>query len=101
LSIIIILAGYTPPFNFNFLSIAVAAVLVFQIIFKHKRFGLIVGGVFLLLNLFFLGALCSAFIELQTQNFSGTQLLIGGLLLWSLSTFLSGTMIYKYTRIDN
>ena len=101
LVVLTILVGYTPPFGFSLISIGLAAVLIFQIVFKNKISGLIIASIFLLINLYMLGALISEFNEFPEFNNSAKQLLFVGLSLWSLNMLSSGVMIYKYSKTES
>lgn len=99
--VLILLAGYSPPFTFNPLLILLAGILLLQIIFKNRISGLIIAGIFILINLFMLGAFFSEFGEFQELNNDAKQLLLGGLSLWGINMMLSAMMIYKYTKTDS
>ncbi len=101
LVVLTILVGYTPPFGFSLISIGLAAVLIFQIVFKNKISGLLIASIFLLINLYMLGALISEFNEFPEFNNSAKQLLFVGLSLWSLNILSSGVMIYKYSKTES
>lgn len=100
LLVLIILSGYSPPFTFNTIALVLAAILILQIIFTNKISGLIIAGVFLLINLYMLGALISEFNEFPEFNKEAKQLLFVGLSLWSLNMVTSIMMIYKYAKTD-
>lgn len=95
LLIFILLAGYSPPFSINPVFAGLAVVVILQIIFKKRLPGLVIGGLFLLANIFFLGALISEFIEFTEFSTSAIQLLLVGVPLWLLNTAVSILMIYK------
>ena len=101
LVVLTILAGYTPAFDFSPISIGLAAILIFQIVFKNKISGLLIASIFLLINLYMLGALISEFNEFPEFNNSAKQLLFVGLSLWSLNILSSGVMIYKYSKTES
>ncbi len=100
LLVLVILSGYTPPFSFNPVSIVLAAILILQIIFRNKISGLIIAGIFLLINLYMFAALISEFNEFPEFNMDAKQLLFVGLSLWSLNMLASIVMIYKYVKAD-
>lgn len=91
------LAGYLPPFYIHPIFIGIAIILILQIIFKSRISGLILGIIFFLINLYFLGALLSEFIEFNEFNNRAKQLLFAGITIWIVNFTLSLTMIYKYT----
>ncbi len=101
LLILTIIAGYKFPFTFNPIFLGLAVIPILQIIFKNKISGLILASLFILLNLYMLGALISEFREFSEFNLNAKQLLFGGLSFWILNIFASGVMIYKYTRPSN
>jgi len=96
LIILAILAGYTPPFSINPVAIGVIAIVILQIVFKNKISGLIISGLFLLVNLFMTGALFSEFNEFPTFNAAAKKLLFGGLSILGFNLFMSILMILKY-----
>jgi len=97
LIILAFLAGYLPPFYIHPFFIGIAIILILQIIFKSRISGLILGIIFFLINLYFLGALLSEFIEFNEFNNRAKQLLFAGITIWIVNFTLSLTMIYKYT----
>lgn len=98
LIVLAVLCGYTPPFTLNILSLVFIAILISQIVFKNKILGLIISSIFLLINLFMLGALISELNEFTEFNIKAKQLLFGGLSLWCLNMLSSSIMIYKYAK---
>ena len=91
-----ILAGYSPPFFINPICLGIVVLLILQIIFKNRIVGLIVGSLFLLANLYFIGALISEFNEFTEFTINAKQLIFFGLSIWTLNMVTSVTMIYKY-----
>ncbi|HKL04059.1 MAG TPA: hypothetical protein VJ911_10295 [Cryomorphaceae bacterium] len=100
LIILVLLAGYTPPFSINPLCIGVAIIPMLQIVFKHKVSGILLGSIFFMVNLFFLGALISELLEFTSFTSNAIQLLVGGLSLWVLNLISSISMIYKYSKVE-
>ena len=96
LLLIVLLATYSPPFTINPFFVGVVMLLVFQIIFQNRVLGFVLGMLFFLVNLFFLGALLSEFREFTEFNNAAKQLLVVGLLIWIMNIVLSSTMMYKY-----
>lgn len=96
LIVLILLAGYTPPFYINPIFIGIIGILILQIICKNKILGLILGTLYFLVTLYFLGALLSEFNAFTEVNNSARQLLLVGIPLWILNVVLSSIMIYKY-----
>lgn len=96
LIVLVFLAGYTPPFHMNPFCIGVIVILMLQLIFKNRIFGLLLGTLYFLVTLYFLGALLSEFNEFTEVNNSAKQLLLVGIPLWVLNVVLSSIMIYRY-----
>ena len=96
LIILAILAGYSPPYYVNPIFIGIIVILILQIIFKNRIAGIILGVLFFLVNLYFLGALLSEFSEFTEFNNSAKQLLFVGLSIWIVNLVFSLTMVYKY-----
>lgn len=97
LLILTIIAGYTYPFTFNPIFLGLAVVPIFQIVVRNKISGLIIASLFVLLNLYMLGALISELSEFLVFNSSAIQLL-GGLSFLIVNILASSVMFYKYTR---
>jgi len=98
LIILAVLAGYAPPLYINPIFIGIVVILILQIIFKNRISGILLGLLFFVINLFFLGALLSEFNEFNEFNNSAKQLLLVGLTIWIVNIILSMTMIYKYSN---
>ena len=96
LVLLVLSAAYTPPFSFNPLVLIAVAALALQLIFKNRVTGLLIGGLFLLANLFFLGAVVSEFAEFPQKTSDAYLLLIGGFSVFLLTMAMSVMMIYKY-----
>ncbi len=99
LIVLVLLSGYTPPFLFNPLSIGIAAVLILQIIFKNKITGLLIAGLFAVINLYMTFALISELSEFTSFSIKARNLLLGGLSLIILNFVVAGIMIYKYSYL--
>ena len=100
LVVLIILAGYSPPFNFNPIFIGLACIPILQIIFNNKVSGLIIKNLFIFANLYMLGAILSELREFTEFNSNARQLLFGGLSLWCFNIFAFIVMLYKYLRTE-
>ena len=98
LIVLVLVTGYTPPLSFSPFSLVLAAVVVLQIRFKNKVFGLLLGILFFMINLYMLGALISEFNEFTTFNSKAKELLFVGLSLWMVNLLASILMIYKYLK---
>jgi hypothetical protein len=97
LVVLVILSGYTPPLSINSISIALAIVIIVQIIFKNTVMGLIIACLFALVNVYMLFAVLSEFGEYSTFNDKAQQMLIVGSLIFVLNTFACVMMILKYS----
>ncbi|WP_299212316.1 hypothetical protein [uncultured Dokdonia sp.] len=100
LLILTILGGYTPPFSFNPIFIGILGMLILLMIFKNKIVGIVLGSLFLLINLYMLGALISELSEFTVFNTAAKNLVFVGFTLWSLNMLAAVTMIYKYAFMD-
>lgn len=98
--ILAILVGYNPPFSFTAISLGLAAIMIFQIVYKKKISGLMISSLFLLINVFMLFALISEFKEFPIFNSEAKQFLFGGLLIWLTNLFFGGIMFYKNTIVS-
>jgi len=98
LIVLLILGGYTPPFQINPVFAIVILVLIFQIVFRMRFTGIVLASIYFLGTLYFLGALISEFNEFPEFNSSAQELLFVGLLLWLLNLVNSGIMLYHYTH---
>jgi len=97
LASIILAAAYTPPFSFNPIFLGLAILVILQIIFKKQIPGVIIGVLFFLINLFFLGALISELLEFTEFDRYAAQLILVGVPLWILNAVAAVGMIYKYS----
>jgi uncharacterized membrane protein len=100
LLILLLLAGYTPPFSFNPIFGIGAVILLLQIVFRNRIAGLVIGSLFFLGNLYFLGALLSEFAEFSSMTGSAASLLLMGMLIWTANLLASVGMLYNYSRPD-
>lgn len=96
--LLVILAGYTPPFSFNPIFIAIGFVFISQIIFKNRITGLLLAIGTGILSLLFLGALLSEFLEFTSFNSKAQQLLFVGLSIFSLNIIATITMFFRYLK---
>ncbi len=94
--ILVVLAGYSPPYYVNPIFIGIAFILVLQIIFKNKISGIIIAMLFFLANLYFLGAVLSEFNEFEVFNSKAQKLLLVGLSIWVTNLLFSIIMILTY-----
>ncbi|WP_296382988.1 hypothetical protein [Winogradskyella sp.] len=83
----------------NPIAIALLTIIVYQIISKKSTLGLIISGVFILLNLFLVLALISELSEFDVVNQNYKNLIIFGSLYLGLNLFLAGLMFLKYLKL--
>lgn len=98
--LLVILVGYKPPVELSSISLWIVFVIVLQLIFKNKISGLILASIFLVINIFMLGAVLSEFKEFTEFNSDALQLLLGGLSIWCLNIYFAVSMFYKYLKQD-
>ena len=98
--LLVLLVGFTPPFSFNPISIAVSILLVLQIVFKYKLSGLILSILLVVVNAFMLVAVISEFKEFASFTDDAYKLLFVGSSLWCLNMLFAGVMIYKYSFLN-
>ncbi|MBR8537887.1 hypothetical protein KDU71_20110 [Carboxylicivirga sediminis] len=98
---VVLLAGYTPPFHFNIIAIVLAALIIMQIVLKKHIIGVLLSSLFILVNLFMLGALISELSEFSQFNSDALQMLWGGLAIWCLNMFAAGLILYKYLNMQS
>lgn len=96
LVVLAILAVYKQPLVVTLVLIGIVAVLVAQIIYQNKISGFIIAGIFLLVNIYMLGALISEFNEFSEVNAAAIKLLSVGLSTITINLIAAGIMIYKY-----
>lgn len=97
LALIILLAAYSPPFTFHPFFLGTALLVILQIIFQKRISGIAIGGLFFLVNLFFLGALISEFLEFTEFDSYALQLILVGVPLWIVNAFAAAGIMYKYS----
>jgi len=97
LASILLAASYTPPFSFHPIFLGLAFLVILQIVFNKRVSGIMIGLLFFLANLFFLGALISEFLEFTEFDQYAIQLILVGVPLWILNALAATTMIYKYS----
>jgi small-conductance mechanosensitive channel len=101
LLLLAILTGFPLPFQIHPFFIGIIVILIIQIIFKNRITGLVLGILFFLSNLYFLGALLSELNEFTVFNYSAKQLLVVGLSIWLINIVAAIIMIYKYLMVSN
>lgn len=95
LLLMLLLASYSPPFQFNYLFLILAVFPLVQILIRNRYLGLSLGFILFLTNLFFLGAVLSEFHEFPEFSLSAVKLIAAGTLIWFANLFASLMMIYK------
>jgi hypothetical protein len=94
----VFLYWFSPGVNYiNPVAITLIAILILQAIFRNNVTGAIIGGLFLLANIFMLFALASEFSEFATINGSAVAMVVTGILIFGANIFMAGVMISKYT----
>jgi len=93
---LVLLAGFTPPFSISPVSVGLAIALVLQIIYKNRKTGLIIAGLFVLINLGAAMALVAELEDFSAKSRGFWNLLFGGLALMILNFTMAGIMFYRY-----
>ena len=83
---------------FNPIAIILLVVLIYQLISKNKSLGLIIAGVFIILNIFMVLALISELSEFSTASQSAVNLLLVGSLFLGLNVTVASFMFLKYIK---
>lgn len=83
---------------FNWVAIALVAVLVYQIIYKNKVLGIIIPTILILACCFMVLALFSELREFPTFNADAKELLFVGLFYFITTLVVSGFMCFKYMK---
>lgn len=96
LIILVLLAGFTPPFSVSPVSVGCAIALVLQIIYKNRKTGLIIAGLFVVVNLGTVMALIAELGEFSIYSTQAWNLVFGGLTLIVLNFAVAGIMFYRY-----
>lgn len=95
LVVISMLAGYKPPFIFSPLALVLAAIVIFQLSTRQRVLGLVISGLFLMLNFCLVFALISELNEFAQFSGEAMRLAAGGTLLCIVNFFFGGWMFYK------
>ena len=80
---------------FNWFAIGILALLVTLLLTKNKVLGIVLGGLFILVNLFLVLALLSEFSEFETFNSAAQQLIFVGSLFLGLNLLFSFLLVLK------
>ena len=100
LLVLVLLAGYTPPFSFHPIAIGLAAMVILQIVLKNKVSGIVMGAAFFLVNFLMLLPLISELSEFTAFTGQAISLLAGGMAIWLVNLTLSLLMIVKYKTVE-
>ncbi len=92
---------YSTALIVNYVAIVLLAILVFQIISKHRILGLIIPSLLILICFYMLLALASELREFPSFNTDAKILLFVGLIFFLGTIAISGIMIYKYSTQVN
>ena len=84
---------------FNPFAIGLLVILVYQIIKKKITLGIIISGVFIVLNLLMVLALISELSEFEVGNQNYKNLIIFGSLYLSLNLIMAGFKLFKYLKL--
>ena len=98
--LLVLLMGYSPPFNFSPFSIGFAIVIAILFALKNKIVGLVIAGIFTAINIYFLLALLSEFNEFTEFSTSAANLLFTGLAIFSINVATSILLFYKYGALN-
>lgn len=90
----------TFPKMIGLMGLGIIAILVLQIVYKNKISGIIIASLFILLNLFFLGAVGSEFNEFTVVNADAQILRAVGFSIFLFNSLMAGIMLFKYIRND-
>ncbi|MCZ4409049.1 hypothetical protein O3Q51_09530 [Cryomorphaceae bacterium 1068] len=99
--IMAILAGYTPPLELNPIFMWIALIILVQLIFRNRIMGLVLGSIFFVVNLLFLGALISEFREFAQFTDDAQRLILVGMSIWIGNVIFSIAMIFHYAKKEN
>lgn len=100
LIVLVLLAGYTPPITIHPLSLVLAGVLIFQIVYKNRLSGLLLTGLAGIINIVMFFALLSEFNEFTTFTTEARNLLVVGIPLFILNTLAIVFMFQKYFHTE-
>jgi hypothetical protein len=84
---------------FNPFAIVLLGVIIYQIRSNNSSLGLIISGVFIVLNLFMVLALISELSEFSVVDQNYKNLIIFGSLYLGLNLILAGLMFFKYLKL--
>lgn len=96
--VLVLLAGFSPPFSIHPLLLIFVALLVLQLIFRNVITGFMLAGLFVTGNLYMFLAMLSELSEFPAFNWSAARLLIAGSLIILVNLFIAGLMFFNYHR---
>ncbi|WP_157514543.1 hypothetical protein [Mangrovimonas sp. TPBH4] len=96
LTILVLLAGFTPPISIHPFSSLLAILLILQIVFKNKLSGLLITTVFVIMSMFMFLSLLSELSEFTIPSTNAAKLLLVGLPLSVLNILAVVIMVKKY-----
>lgn len=96
--IVVFLTDFTPPFNFNLISVGLGVIVFLQIIFQNRMTGMFIATLFLLINLYMPFALMWEFRNITSANSGSMYFLLTGFSIILLNLLFSSLMIYKYIK---
>lgn len=95
---LVLAAGVRSPFTFSPLTLAIAAIVALQMIFRNAITGIMLANLFILINLYMILALLSEFSEFPTFNSSAAELLVVGSAIILTNLSVGGFMFYSYYK---
>lgn len=99
LSVLAIMAAYSPPFYFSPILLAIACIPLLQAHFAKRITGLILASIFALGSLYFIAALLSELLEFTEFNSSAAKLLIVGSLISVANLVAAALLFIKYDKL--
>lgn len=93
---VVVLSTYTPPFTINSLGILLIVVFAFQLFFKPRVTGIIIGILFFLFNVYLVFALLDEVADFATFGSKAFQLVLVGSAVITLNLTFSLLMLRKY-----
>lgn len=95
---VIFLLGYKPPFGLSTLTMILMAIVFVLIIFKNKVVWSIIAGLFIIVNLYMIGALISEFSEFPSFVTGAQQLILAGTVIIFVNIAMGGVLLIKQDR---
>ena len=98
LIVLVILAGFNPPFSIHPLVLILAAIVILQLIFRNAITGIMLASLFAMTNLYMILAMLSELSEFPTFNSAAAKLLTVGSLIILTNLFIAGLMFFNYLK---